>query len=47
MDRGKSGNTAVMVIVPNEDIMFDSVVNKLQELDSSVKLSFFEAKTNW
>ena len=47
MDRGKSGNTAVMVIVPNEDITFDSVVNKLQEIDSSVKLSFFEAKTNW
>ena len=47
MDRGSSGNAAVMVVVPNEGTELDSIVKKLQSLDASIKLSFFEAKTNW
>ncbi len=47
MDRGLTGNTAVMLIVPQKDFKFDSVVKKLCDMDESLKLSFFEAKTNW
>ena len=51
IDKGPSGNSAVILIVP-EDVPdeispIDPIVNKLHGLDSKMQVSFFEAKTNW
>ncbi len=47
LDRSSTSNTAVMLVVPNSDTSLDSVTKGLQDLDSELSISFFEAKTNW
>lgn len=47
LDRSPSGNTAVMLVVPDANTSLDSVTNNLMKLDSELSISFFEAKTNW
>lgn len=47
LDRGKDNNTAVLLIVPKQDVSFDTIMNVLQTMDENLTLSFFEAKTNW
>ena len=47
LDKGPSGNTSVMLIVPFQDQPIEAVSNKLYALDNSVHVTFFEAKTNW
>ena len=47
LDKGSSGNTSVMLIVPDEDHPIEEISNKLQALDNDMRVTFFEAKTNW
>lgn len=47
LDKGPSGNSAVMLIVPNAGSSLDPIISKLQGLDQEMQVSFFEAKTNW
>jgi len=47
LDKGPSGNTSVMLIVPDEDHPIEEISNKLHKLDNDIHITFFEAKTNW
>jgi hypothetical protein len=47
LDRGSTGNTAVLLVVPNSDTSLDSVMKGLQDLDSELSVSFYESKTTW
>jgi len=47
LDRGPAGSTSVMLIVPNDNANLDSIITSLQEFDSELSVTFFEAKTNW
>lgn len=47
MDSGPSDNTAVMLIIPEENSSIDSIMNSLRKVDSEISITFFEAKTNW
>ena len=47
LDRSSSGNTAVMLVVPDANTSLDSVTKNLMKLDSELSISFFEAKTTW
>jgi hypothetical protein len=47
LDRSSTGNTAVLLVVPNSDTSLDSVTRGLQDLDSELSVSFFESKTTW
>ena len=47
LDKGPSGNTSVMLIVPDEDHPIEAISNKLYALDKDIHVTFFEAKTNW
>lgn len=47
LDKGSSGNTSVMLIVPDGDHPIESISNKLFTLDNDIHVTFFEAKTNW
>jgi uncharacterized membrane protein YhiD involved in acid resistance len=47
LDKGPSGNTSVMLIVPDADHSIETISNKLHALDKNVHVTFFEAKTNW
>jgi len=47
LDKGPSGNTSVMLVVPNEDHPIEEISNKLHKLDKDIHTTFFEAKTNW
>ena len=47
LDKGSSGNTSVMLIVPDGEHPIESISNKLHTLDNDVHVTFFEAKTNW
>ena len=47
LDKGTSGNTSVMLIVPDEDHSIETISNKLHALDNNIHITFFEAKTNW
>ena len=47
LDKGSSGNTSVMLIVPDGEHPIESISNKLHALDNDVHVTFFEAKTNW
>ena len=47
LDKGSSGNTSVMLIVPDEVHPIEAISNKLQSLDNDMHVTFFEAKTNW
>jgi len=47
IDKAPSGNTAVIMIMPEKSSSIELIMNSLHELDSEMKISFFEAKTNW
>lgn len=47
LDKGPSGNTSVMLIVPNEVHSIETLSNKLYSLDKEIHVTFFEAKANW
>ena len=47
LDKGTSGNTSVMLIVPDEEHPIEAISNKLYVLDKDMHVTFFEAKTNW
>ena len=47
LDKGSSGNTSVMLIVPDEEHPIEAISNKLHILDNDIHVTFFEAKTNW
>ena len=47
LDKSSLNNTSVMLVVPNEDSPIESITDRLQELDKNMKITFFEAKTNW
>ena len=47
LDKGSSGNTSVMLIVPDRDHPIEAISNKLHTLDKDIHVTFFEAKTNW
>ena len=47
LDKSSLDNTSVMLVVPNEDSPIESITDRLQKLDKNMKVTFFEAKTNW
>jgi hypothetical protein len=47
LDKGPSGNTLVLIVVPDEQHPIESISNKLYVLDNNIHVAFFEAKTNW
>ena len=47
LDKSSSDNTSVMLIVPDDKSPIETITNVLHELDSDMKITFFEAKTNW
>ena len=47
LDKSSLDNTSVMLVVPNEDLPIESMTDRLQKLDKNMKITFFEAKTNW
>lgn len=47
LDSDSEGNTAVMLVVPSDDVNFDSFINEILKMDKKAKVTFFEAKTNW
>jgi hypothetical protein len=47
LDKGPSGNTSVMLIVPDGSNPIEAISNKLHTLDNDIHVTFFEAKTNW
>lgn len=47
LDKSSSDNTSVMLIVPDDKSPIETITNALHELDSDMKITFFEAKTNW
>ena len=47
LDRSSTGNTAVMLVVPDANTSLDSLTKNLMKLDSELSISFFEAKTTW
>ncbi len=47
LERAPSGNTAVLLVAPNENISFDNIISDLQKYDPGLAITFFEAKTNW
>jgi magnesium-transporting ATPase (P-type) len=47
LERGPSNNTAVLLLIPNDDINLDSITSDLKKVDPKVHITFFEAKTNW
>ena len=47
LDKSHSDNTSVMLITPNENSPIETITNRLHKLDNHMKITFFEAKTNW
>ena len=47
LDKTRSNSTSVMLVVPDEESPIDAIINKLYALDQDMKITFFEAKTNW
>lgn len=47
LDKSSSDNTSVMLIVPDDKSPIETITNALHDLDSDMKITFFEAKTNW
>ena len=47
LDKTSSDNTSVMLIVPDDKSPVETITNALHGLDSDMKITFFEAKTNW
>lgn len=47
LDHHSSENTAVLIISPKSSYNPDDLLYGMREIDSSVKVSFYESKTNW
>ena len=47
LDKSHSDNTSVMLIVPDDNSSIETITNRLHKLDKYMKITFFEAKTNW
>ncbi len=47
LERSPSGNTAVLLVAPKQDIHLDNFISELQQSDPQLSVTFFEAKTNW
>lgn len=47
LDKSSIGNTAVMLVTPDENLSVEVISNKLQKLDDKMAVTFFEAKSNW
>ena len=47
LDKSHLDNTSVMLIVPNDNSSIETITNGLHKLDNHMKITFFEAKTNW
>ena len=47
LDKGPSDNTSVMLVVPDNKSPVEAIANRLHKLDKNMKITFFEAKTNW
>ena len=47
LDKSHLDNTSVMLIVPDDNSPIETITNKLHKLDDHMKITFFEAKTNW
>jgi asparagine N-glycosylation enzyme membrane subunit Stt3 len=47
LDKGPLNNTAVMLIIPDEDLPVEGISDRLHKLDKGMKITFFESKTNW
>jgi hypothetical protein len=47
LDKSHSDNTSVMLIVPDDNSPIEAITNRLLKLDKNMKITFFEAKTNW
>ena len=47
LDKSHLDNTSVMLIVPDDNSPIETITNKLHQLDDHMKITFFEAKTNW
>ena len=47
LDKSYSDNTSVMLVVPDNNSPVEVIANRLHKLDKNMKITFFEAKTNW
>jgi len=47
LERGESGNSAVLLLTPGKQFNLDALLGNLQRDDPQLSLSFFEVKTNW
>lgn len=47
LDKGYQGNTAVMLITPEQNSSIEEISKILQKLDNKMVVTFFEAKSNW
>jgi len=47
LDKSHSDNTSVMLVVPDDKSPVEAIANRLHKLDKNMKITFFEAKTNW
>ena len=47
LDKSYSDNTSVMLVVPDDKSPVESITNRLHKLDDNMKITLFEAKTNW
>ena len=47
LDKSQSDNTSVMLVVPNDESPVDAVTDRLIKLDDTMRITLFEAKTNW
>ena len=47
LDKSHSDNTSVMLIVPDDNSPIETITNRLCKLDDHMKITFFEAKSNW
>ncbi|MDH4318411.1 MAG: DUF4956 domain-containing protein [Desulfobulbaceae bacterium] len=47
LEKGVSGNTAVLLVEPGKGISLDHMVSELKNHSSQLGITFFEAKSNW
>ena len=47
LDKSQSDNTSVMLVVPDDESPVESITDRLLKLDDSMRITLFEAKTNW
>lgn len=47
LERGVSGNTAVLLVEPGKDTNLDQLASELKSHSPQLSITFFEAKTNW